>query len=199
MPSSSRARCGTAALTSSGWVNSRSVWPTSSSISTPSISASDWLASTIRPSSIRTSAMPVGAEWNACWNRRRACWSARECCSRSDRSRNRSTIRRSERSSGGSGGFDPVGRRSSVPSGLRARWKVASTSTDAVVADEADRRRLDDLAGQRPAPTGPQFVAIGSIDEVEEEASGRARSVRCRTARSPTRWPTARGLRSRAA
>ena len=51
------------------------------------MSASDWLASTILLSSRRTSAMPVGAEWNACWKRRRACSSATELRCRSVTSR----------------------------------------------------------------------------------------------------------------
>ena len=40
-------------------------------------------------SSRRTSAIPVGAEWNACWNRRRACSRARTRSSRSVTSRSR--------------------------------------------------------------------------------------------------------------
>ena len=69
---------GGGACRSSGWVISRMLRPTRSSIGRCSISASERLASMICESSSRTSAMPVGAEWNACWNRRRACSSARD-------------------------------------------------------------------------------------------------------------------------
>ena len=78
MPSSSRARCGGRRPQVVGMGDlADACGRRARRRATASMSASDWLASTIGESSRRTSAIPVGAEWNACWKRRRACSSAR--------------------------------------------------------------------------------------------------------------------------
>ena len=140
MPSSSRARWAAAARRSSGWVTSRMVRPTRSSTGRSSMSASERLASRIVESSSRTSAIPVGAEWNACWNRRLACSSARTRSSRSVTSRRRTMAP-------GLGVPWPVDRRLDE----RARRPVGVRQAD------GDRRRCPPAA-----PVRQPLVEVGA-------------------------------------
>ena len=118
-----------------------------------SMSASERLASMIVESSSRTSAMPVGAEWNACWNRRRACSSARTRSSRSVTSRRRTTT---------------------APSAWRGRSTLASTSVGVARWRAPAAARS---AGTRvAAPTGGQ--PLGELVAVAR----RARRAACRRA-----------------
>ena len=167
MPSSSRARCGTAALTSSGWVNSRSVWPTSWSISRPSISASDWFG-------VDDAAVVDADECHAgrgrverlleptarLLERPRVLLALGQVAQPQHHPSLRPLLVRFRHRIGSVG---IVGVAGTVEGGLDEHRSV--------VADEADRCRLDDLTGHRAAPTGPQLVTIRGIDEVEEERS----------------------------
>ena len=132
------------------------------STSRRSISPSDWLASTMRPSSRRTSAIPVGADWNACWNRRRAWSSARVCCSRSETSRRRTTSR------------SVVDRTL----GVLARQVERGLDHDPPIgaSDHLDLDRVDVVTVERPLHRSPRdglFVAVGVIEQVSvDEVAG---------------------------
>ena len=102
--------------------------------------------------------MPVGAEWKACWNRRRACSSAWTRSSRSVTSRSRTIT---------------------PPSVWRGRSTVASTSV--VVAPSAcGRRNVHRLGRFAARPAASHAVEVGRrarLDELGERHARRASST----------------------
>ena len=171
MPSSSRARCGSAARTSSGWVNSRSVQPTSSSTSQAE-HLGQRLVGVDDPAVVEAHERHAGRRrlerllepTPRLVERPRLLLALGHVAQPEHHSPLRAQLV----------GFGDL----IVSVGIVGAIGVAGTVEGRldehrpVIADEADRCRLDDLAGHRATPTGPQVVPIGSLDEVEEDTNG---------------------------
>ena len=161
----------------------------------------------MRLSDSRTSAIPVGAEWNACWNRRRACSSASEVRSRSPMSRridDGASHRRPHRSASSPRQAGRAVRpMSSEPIDPRRLSAVGAASTDdatigdvvAVVVrrrirertDRSTRRRSPVSSAARPLADAiaPSASRLSTASGSRQATGGTGRPVAA--ASSPTR------------
>ena len=155
--------------------------------------------------------MPVGAEWNACWNRRRACSNATELRSRSLTSRRITTRRALGQRRPVQGRLHQVRRTGDVEEfehgqvpARRGRVEVPPFGhrRPIVVADEAEERTADEIV-HRPTGqlrgTGVRRLdhavlveahhRVGEIVEQLAELAFRPRQLVDRAAHAPTEVP----------
>ena len=143
--------------------------------------------------------MPVGAEWNACWNRRRACSRARTRSSRSVTSSSR-TIAVSRSPAGWSTATSTrVVRAVDVAQGERDRGVAGRVAPGRAIqpaivvapfrADEVGQRRADELGAGRPVSSTALALASRTLptSSIGSTASGSSSSRMRSSFSAPTR------------